>query len=92
MMEAMATGRPVVGTYVAGVPELVINGENGWLVPASSADDLAGAIKRVLHTPAEELTRMSEAARRQVGERHDVRNEAEKLKGHFLTRVTLPES
>ena len=33
MMESLAMGRPVLGTYVAGVPELVENGVTGWLVP-----------------------------------------------------------
>ena len=36
MMEALATGRPVLGTYIAGVPELVEPGMNGWLVPAGN--------------------------------------------------------
>ena len=34
LMEAMALRRPVISTYVAGIPELVISGEHGWLVPA----------------------------------------------------------
>ena len=33
-MEALALRRPVVTTYVAGIPELVCDGENGWLVSA----------------------------------------------------------
>jgi glycosyltransferase involved in cell wall biosynthesis len=36
LMEAMALRRPVLSTYVAGIPELVIPGENGWLFPAGS--------------------------------------------------------
>jgi glycosyltransferase involved in cell wall biosynthesis len=34
IMEAMALCRPVISTYVAGIPELVCAGEHGWLVPA----------------------------------------------------------
>ena len=33
--------RPVITTYVAGIPELVRPGENGWLVPAGDVDALA---------------------------------------------------
>lgn len=79
MMEAMATGRPVIGTYVAGVPELVQPGKTGWLVPASSVEDLAEAMREVLHMPTEELTRMSTAARDRVALLHDVEHEAGKL-------------
>ena len=34
IMEAMALRRPVLSTYVAGIPELVRHGQEGWLVPA----------------------------------------------------------
>ena len=37
IMEAMALRRPVISTYVAGIPELVRDGEHGWLVPAGDA-------------------------------------------------------
>jgi glycosyltransferase involved in cell wall biosynthesis len=40
LMEAMALGRPVLTTFVAGIPELVLDREHGWLVPAG---DVAGA-------------------------------------------------
>ncbi|MEI4479854.1 glycosyltransferase, partial [Klebsiella pneumoniae] len=36
IMEAMALRRPVISTYVAGIPELVRDGDTGWLVPAGS--------------------------------------------------------
>ena len=41
IMEALALGRPVVSTYIAGIPELVQHGESGWLVPAGSVAALA---------------------------------------------------
>src|SRR5260370_23441869 len=55
MMEALATGRPVLGTYIAGVPELVESGVNGWLVPAGHVETTAYAILRVLRTPPNEV-------------------------------------
>jgi glycosyltransferase involved in cell wall biosynthesis len=45
--EAMASGRPVVSTTVAGIPELVANGETGILVPRDDAGALADAMERV---------------------------------------------
>ena len=41
IMEALALGRPVISTYVAGIPELVEPGQCGWLVPAGSVEALA---------------------------------------------------
>ena len=83
LMEAMALRRPVLATYVGGVPELVLPGETGWLVPAGSVDDLAAAMEYFLNRPVEELTRMGEAARRRVLERHSVDVEAAKLGALF---------
>ena len=48
LMEAMALCRPVIATYVAGIPELVEFGRNGWLVPAGDAPALAAALRDCL--------------------------------------------
>lgn len=48
LMESLALGRPVISTYVAGIPELVIPGESGWLVPAGSVEALVNTMKTVL--------------------------------------------
>src|SRR5262249_19516144 len=48
IMEALAMGRPVLSTYVAGIPELVRPGVNGWLVTAGSVDDLVGRLREAL--------------------------------------------
>ena len=45
--EAMATGKPVVSTIVAGIPELVANGESGLLVPPRDARALADAMEQL---------------------------------------------
>jgi colanic acid/amylovoran biosynthesis glycosyltransferase len=79
IMEAMALRRPVISTFVAGIPELVNSGEHGWLIPAGDADSLAAAIQKCLDQPLETITRMGEAARARVLERHDVDKEAGKL-------------
>jgi colanic acid/amylovoran biosynthesis glycosyltransferase len=83
IMEAMAQGRPVLSTYVAGIPELVVDGETGWLVPAGDVDGLAKAFQRCLETPHEELSRMGHAAFESVKRQHDINGEAEKLAGYF---------
>ncbi|MCB9591992.1 MAG: glycosyltransferase family 4 protein [Sandaracinaceae bacterium] len=80
IMEALGLGRPVLSTYVAGIPELVVPKENGWLVPAGSVDALADAVREVLATPTETLIEYGEAGRRAVLERHDVRVTAASLR------------
>jgi colanic acid/amylovoran biosynthesis glycosyltransferase len=79
IMEAMALKRPVISTYVAGIPELVIPGENGWLVPAGSVDDLTVALKQLITTDTSKLKEMGDAAYHRVKQRHDIDTEAAKL-------------
>ena len=83
IMEAMALRRPVVATLVAGIPELVREGEHGWLVPAGDVEALASAMQACLRLEPDTLARMGEAARRRVLERHDVDIEAAKLAALF---------
>ncbi|MGF1597370.1 MAG: glycosyltransferase family 4 protein [Acidimicrobiales bacterium] len=79
IMEALALGRPVVSTYVAGIPELVIPGTNGWLVPAGSVSELVAAMDDALRRSPGELTAMGAAGHRAVAERHRDDVEAAKL-------------
>jgi len=53
-VEALAVGTPVVATRVGGVPEIVSDGENGFLVPADDADALADAVRRILEPATRE--------------------------------------
>ena len=46
LVEALAVGTPVLATQVGGIPEIVVDGENGLLVPAGDAGALAAAIRR----------------------------------------------
>lgn len=83
LMEAMALRRPVLTTYVAGIPELVRPGENGWLVPSGDVEELAATLEEVLLRPAAELRAMGEAARRRALERHSIDTQAGKLAALF---------
>jgi glycosyltransferase involved in cell wall biosynthesis len=83
IMEAMALRRPVLTTYVAGIPELVIPGENGWLFLAGSVDALSEALEDFLARPLEDLARLGEAGYRRVLQRHSVDTEASKLASLF---------
>jgi glycosyltransferase involved in cell wall biosynthesis len=62
LMEAMASGLPIISTDVGGIPYLVRDGENGLLVAADDAGAMAAAVQRVLHE-AGLAARLSRAAR-----------------------------
>lgn len=83
IMEALALGRPVISTYVAGIPELVVPGRSGWLVPAGSAGDLAAAMREALEAPDETLVRMGKEGRDRVRQLHDVVHNAQQLEALF---------
>ncbi|MBZ0159109.1 glycosyltransferase family 4 protein [Candidatus Methylomirabilis sp.] len=68
VIEAMAAGCPVVATRVGGLPDLITDGETGFLVPPSDAQALAAAILRVLRDP-ETAGRMGRTARASVQQR-----------------------
>lgn len=83
IMEGMALRRPVLTTYVAGIPELVIPGKTGWLFPAGSVDALTTALEDFFSRSTEELRVMGEAAHARVLQRHSVDIEVEKLADLF---------
>jgi colanic acid/amylovoran biosynthesis glycosyltransferase len=83
IMEAMALRRPVLTTFVAGIPELVIPGKTGWLFPAGSVDALTDALEDFLSRSADELRIMGDAAYLRVLERHAIDVEVKQLADLF---------
>lgn len=79
IMEALALRRPVISTYVAGIPELIVPNINGWLVPAGSVVALMAAIEDMLSKTSEQLAVMGEAGYTRVLQRHDIVTEVQKL-------------
>ena len=87
LMEAMALGRPVISTYIAGIPELVEPGKTGWLVPAGDEVALTQAMREALIAPVAQLAAMGRAGRRHILEQHEALKEAKKLKYLFEQTV-----
>lgn len=65
LLEAMSTARPVVGTAVGGIPEAVIDGKTGILVPPRNPEAIANAIVSLLKNPMR-AREMGEAGRKRV--------------------------
>jgi glycosyltransferase involved in cell wall biosynthesis len=83
IMEAFALGRPVISTFVAGIPELVENDSNGWLIPAGDVELLAQAMRDAVQADPVRLTAMGETGRQRTLERHNTSVEAAKLEELF---------
>jgi glycosyltransferase involved in cell wall biosynthesis len=69
LIEAMAAGKTVVATAVGGVPDLVVDGQTGFLVQPGDAESLAGIVIRLARDPAERSC-VGERARADVSARY----------------------
>jgi colanic acid/amylovoran biosynthesis glycosyltransferase len=87
VMEVMALKRPVITTFIAGIPELVVPKEHGWLVPAGDAEALASAMRACLDAPTDALVSMGEAAQKRVLARHNVDSQAAQLAKLFQAAI-----
>ncbi len=92
IMEAMAVGRPVIATAITGVPELVVDGETGWLVPAGDKDMLVRAIDAAGALPHEKLAAIGAQGAARVRSRHLANVEMPKLAEIFAKTLSNRES
>ena len=79
IMEALALGRPVISTTIAGIPELVQTGVTGWLIPPGSIEELVIAMRKALQAPIAQLEQMGRAGADRVAQKHNAAIEAHKL-------------
>jgi len=75
LMEAMASGVPVIATRIAGIPELVRDGQNGLLVAPGDTDATASAARALLED-AELRNRLAAAGRATIEHDYDIRAES----------------
>jgi glycosyltransferase involved in cell wall biosynthesis len=73
----------VISTYIAGIPELVESGINGWLVPPGSVDALADVMRLALNSSVHELAEMGKIGAERVTKFHNSDIEAYTLANLF---------
>ncbi len=89
--EALAAGLPVVATDVGGIREMVTPGVNGYLVQPGAADELAGALRRLVEDPAlRERMGQESLARARSG--HDARRNNRKIFDLMARLAAVPQA
>jgi glycosyltransferase involved in cell wall biosynthesis len=88
VLEALAAGRPVVASRVAGIPDVIEDGVNGLLVPQADAASLAAALRRLADEPATRA-RLGCAARRDALTRLPWTTAARALEECYAQAATL---
>lgn len=80
ILEAMATGVPVIANDAGGINEVVIHNQTGYLIPPNNAILFAEALTAVLTKPDPSIT---EKARRQIGERYNLDNVCSRFEASY---------
>jgi len=87
IMESLALSRPVLTTYIAGIPELIQPNRSGWLVPAGSVEELAIAMRQILALPLEKIAEIGKNGAEIVVKQHNATKEAQKLLKLFQSQI-----
>jgi len=82
VMEYMAMGKPVVSTAVGGLPELIVHGRTGMLVPPEDPSAMAEAII-ALSKERERLSRMGALGRRRIEQAFSIEEKACEMEDAF---------
>jgi colanic acid/amylovoran biosynthesis glycosyltransferase len=90
ILESLALGTPVVATPVTGIPEAVLHGQTGLLVPEGDAVALADALDRLVED-AGLRCRLAEQGRRHVEDRFDTRKNTGLLHAVIGGRAAVPQ-
>jgi glycosyltransferase involved in cell wall biosynthesis len=82
LLEAMASRKPIVATAVGGIPEIVRDGENGFLSPAGDVEAIARSIRRLLENP-DLAAAMGECGKKQLSADYEVTETVRRLENLY---------
>ena len=74
LMEACALGKPIITTNIPGCREMVVEGKNGFVIPAKDSKGLADAMMQYLKLDVTRKIQMGNESRRIAMERYDIRH------------------
>ncbi|MDP3518306.1 MAG: glycosyltransferase [Pseudohongiella sp.] len=86
LMEAMASGVPCISTRIAGIPELIEDGESGFLASPSSLDELTDRLRQLIHDPVVR-NRLATNGRKRVCDAYDLQRNIVGLAQLFQRRL-----
>jgi glycosyltransferase involved in cell wall biosynthesis len=87
LAEAMAARLPIVASAVGGIPEMVADGENGFLVPPSQPSELSRACIVIL-SDQPTRRRMGESGWRTVNQKFKIENQVRQLEQVYLDEMS----
>lgn len=90
-IEALAAGRPVVATRVGGVPDVIRDGEDGFLVEPGAIDELSERLARLARDPALR-ERLGASGRERVAGRYGVGRLVEEMDSLYRTLLAASDS
>jgi colanic acid/amylovoran biosynthesis glycosyltransferase len=88
MLEAMATGLPVLATFHGGIPEAVTHDRTGLLVPEKDHEALFEAMRQITSNP-DQLNTFGQAAARTVRDEFEQAKQVEKLEDYYDEAVAV---
>jgi glycosyltransferase involved in cell wall biosynthesis len=91
MLEAMATGLPIVATTHGGIPEAVTHGKDGLLAAEKDPQSLADAIRSLLTNPTL-LQQMGNEAAASVRQNFGSQNQINTLEDHYLEAIAIAQA
>jgi glycosyltransferase involved in cell wall biosynthesis len=86
LIEAMAAGKPAIGTNTSSMPEIIVDGQTGYLVPPGDAEALARRAVELLQNPALR-EQFGNAARRRVAELFTIERMIDQLENLFQRAI-----
>ncbi|NNU15388.1 glycosyltransferase [Parvularcula sp. ZS-1/3] len=90
IMESFALRRPVISTFIAGIPEL-LDSQCGWIVPAGSIPRLRRAIEEACLASPKTVAAMGNEGRSRIEARHDIDRSAALLAERFARSDSAPQ-
>jgi glycosyltransferase involved in cell wall biosynthesis len=79
ILESFAFGKPVIGSRIGGIPEMIDDGVNGLLFESGNADDLTNKLELLLSNPKKRIVEMGRAAREKLEQQYNVELHYERL-------------